>query len=902
MSVGTVSGPPGEVDRVSTKILSQIHPILMKEWSPRSAIGDGNCFYRAVSLALYSTEEHHVYLRIITTIEMIEYRDNYDTASPSYAHTITDTRILTPDYDTLIMTAATLGSYSELMHFYALSAALAIPLSSFCPLTSFTTHSLHPYTVAIYGRGVRRAQQPSVNLLWTMAKVPRNMDAFKPDHICYFARVVERGGFVEISTTDCMNSGDKDTDNGSEDYEDEEKELEDEKMEEIKGKEMEEEKEHEGGLKKEEKETDDEGEVTEGVEGHVSDDEDIEVNAQARAIDRVEKLNGGKFLSFQAALEKLTNPDPRIQHAKVPNGIKENVFFLIDNVVNMENHQNGKKRLFEDDCGAWDTSNAPTVKNAYLIGDNSYKYLHERGGLYCREKQEQGARLYIPYDPQPAATSVLHVHRHYATLKANANYKKKITWISDSRSQNALVEYMGTHTGRLPHGNTKSHDDSYCRTPAATLAALAVEVKSAKNPKQIYNKLLLGTDVTQQPRNTKQVHNKKYNDERAGCDTSDNGHRANVADEVLSVINMTQSNSFVRSVTVTKNKVPAVILYDDEQISLIKSFCFNKSLGSVLSFDKTYNLGAVFVTTSVFTNKALLRRMTEDDPIFIGPMFLHGHSDFESFAIFLSHLSACFVDSDSTQLKLGSDEEHALVKAMRFAFPRAQLVTCTRHLKDNAIRYLQDKTGTDVISRNSIISSIFGDEGLTSASSLEHFDDKAASLLAGLVSSTTPAFANYFSTRLSPLLRDNVIAGHPSWTSNNVESMNHVFKQAVNWRPQMLPDLVIKLHTLVRSQIQDSHRAIFGRGDYKLRPTYATFRVSAEAWDRMSDNDRTKLVRKCFVIDPKTRTVNSTNGKLTVIRQANAGEKKNQRKRKRCAKTATPMKQAKVMVSEDEIY
>jgi len=55
---------------------------------------------------------------------------------------------------------------------------------------------------------------------------------------------------------------------------------------------------------------------------------------------------------------------------------------------------------------------------------------------------------------------------------------------------------------------------------------------------------------------------------------------------------------FVRSVIITKNVIPAVILYDDEQISFTKSFCFLHPLGSVLSVDKTYNLGSIFVTAT----------------------------------------------------------------------------------------------------------------------------------------------------------------------------------------------------------------------------------------------------------------------------------------------------------------
>ena len=58
----------------------------------------------------------------------------------------------------------------------------------------------------------------------------------------------------------------------------------------------------------------------------------------------------------------------------------------------------------------------------------------------------------------------------------------------------------------------------------------------------------------------------------------------------------------------------------------------------------------------------LNRHRTDDNPIFIGPIFLHGHSDFETYSQFFGHLSAKLVDSDAHKLTLGSDEELAMRK------------------------------------------------------------------------------------------------------------------------------------------------------------------------------------------------------------------------------------------------
>ena len=46
----------------------------------------------------------------------------------------------------------------------------------------------------------------------------------------------------------------------------------------------------------------------------------------------------------------------------------------------------------------------------------------------------------------------------------------------------------------------------------------------------------------------------------------------------------------IRFVGAVPNRVPTVILSSDKQIRDIKAFCFHGRNGSVLSFDKTYNV------------------------------------------------------------------------------------------------------------------------------------------------------------------------------------------------------------------------------------------------------------------------------------------------------------------------
>jgi hypothetical protein len=66
----------------------------------------------------------------------------------------------------------------------------------------------------------------------------------------------------------------------------------------------------------------------------------------------MQKLNG-KFLDAQT-------------FDGIPVGLKENVYFTIDNSTNIERRSRGQRSVFADDCGVWDGKSSST-KNAKFI-------------------------------------------------------------------------------------------------------------------------------------------------------------------------------------------------------------------------------------------------------------------------------------------------------------------------------------------------------------------------------------------------------------------------------------------------------------------------------------------------------------------------------------------------------
>lgn len=232
----------------------------------------------------------------------------------------------------------------------------------------------------------------------------------------------------------------------------------------------------------------------------------------------------------------------------------------------------------------------------------------------------------------------------------------------------------------------------------------------------------------------------------------------------------------VREVIVTPNKPPSVIVYSNEQLEDLRTNCIG-SKGSVIGIDRTFNLGPCFVTTSTLTfkNRKILKRETLQNPIFLGPTLLYWDGETESFLKFLCHIKLGFPSG----LKIASDEEKAIKKAIQQVFQNPVHLLCTKHLKDNVRRYLKDKEGCSTRDREFVVSTIFGQNGAIKSDDSFSYDSKLADLHNFL--KKFPTFQNYFDTCLKPHLdkhvfqplQDGIIT--EQWTNNNSESMNNIY-------------------------------------------------------------------------------------------------------------------------------
>ncbi|GFO24455.1 hypothetical protein PoB_005096000 [Plakobranchus ocellatus] len=127
------------VDDISVSILKRYHPVILESHVPIEVCRDGNCLFRAVSKGLRNTEEHYMQIRLLTLLELILNRSHYDYEHEAFVDHLNDDRLVFDRFDTVLNDIATEFSYCGMMALSGISAALSVPIQSYCPPTQDLT-------------------------------------------------------------------------------------------------------------------------------------------------------------------------------------------------------------------------------------------------------------------------------------------------------------------------------------------------------------------------------------------------------------------------------------------------------------------------------------------------------------------------------------------------------------------------------------------------------------------------------------------------------------------------------------------------------------------------------------------------------------------------------------------
>ena len=106
---------------------------MLNDHIPRSVLGDGNCMYRALSRGLFGTENHHLHVRLLTALEIIQNWKLYDVSGKEFVDLVYDSRVFHNCYDSIGKSTTEPRQDSEMLHIYAASVALSVCVNSYFP-------------------------------------------------------------------------------------------------------------------------------------------------------------------------------------------------------------------------------------------------------------------------------------------------------------------------------------------------------------------------------------------------------------------------------------------------------------------------------------------------------------------------------------------------------------------------------------------------------------------------------------------------------------------------------------------------------------------------------------------------------------------------------------------------
>ena len=599
-------------------------------------------------------------------------------------------------------------------------------------------------------------------------------------------------------------------------------------------------------------------------------------NVESLYIDS-EKINknNGKYLDSKEIVKIILSiEDKSCFLKKIPNGIKENVNFICI----LESNKGKKIKQYHDDCGAWENS---SNKNAcYNVTNESLEYIEiDSNGKFF--KRSSRSKIKTPINPE----KVYILERNYRNLKRDKKYKRRISHIKSHNLDDIFfIEYIGKFPKFIKkHGNSKIECSEYLRTDLETYELFKDEVKNKDHIKKIYAEKVL---ENKPPRDLKQLYNiKKSISDKPG----------NLADDIQRLISVqhTSEKKFIRKLYSDCFQSPCVILYNNSQLNLMKKI-FKSDRKIILGVDRTFNIGAVYATLIVFQLDFLLGKRSRRPAILLGAVFLHFDAKYSTYLTFFQHIKEMVEDLDSfeiggTELGFGSDEEKALLSAIKSVFPNSKKYLCAKHLKENLKRKLRINNINNAEMRN-IENTVF--KKLLDVNNESEFDSISTDIILQ-ISQNIPLrkYMENFITNLKNYVWKVNPLNKLSWTNNACESYNHILKNFNNWKALKYTTLVENFEKLADLQACDLERAFYSEGLYFISEMYQSVVKSKAFWLSLSQLDKDKYISKfldkIFVNNSKNKKFLSSNDGKLIIPKSDAVARKPGIRRRVGYKTTT---------------
>ena len=87
--------------------------------------------------------------------------------------------------------------------------------------------------------------------------------------------------------------------------------------------------------------------------------------------------------------------------------------------------------------------------------------------------------------------------------------------------------------------------------------------------------------------------------------------------------------------------------------------------------------------------------------------------------------------------------------------------------------------------------------------------------------------------------------GNPprEYTNNDPEAANLMVKHALNFDPKSPEEFINEIRNIVETQFRNEDRAVFGKGQFKIRPEFQHLAVSDQQWSKLTKEGRMKKLQ-----------------------------------------------------------
>ena len=487
----------------------------------------------------------------------------------------------------------------------------------------------------------------------------------------------------------------------------------------------------------------------------------------------------------------------------VPKILKNNIQFVVD-MQNYTSSESDKKLKFYDDCGQWDYKSKNYVVTYHLKSDMSRIFY--RNAAFFRKTRKGSVQEFIKLAVQPDKCNLIKIISYSLKHMLDKNYTRLVTAIFCKEFNRALFQYKG------------QQPKNFQRIRVDPLSIKTVTDNSNVKSKKIKN------TVGDPGLKSKTIKNAKY---RLNFKQKEFKGQ-NLANDVENVLKKL-GDGFVQNVKLFKDpsspkshtNLPSVILFTEDQF--VDMISCTADLNSVLSIDRTFNLGTCFLTAICFKNKKVKTRSSGSNPVFLGPCFLHKFAKEEDYNHFFSFLRlkicSMYKAFNFSKLSFITDGEQAMINSIYSCFPESSKLRCSIHIEKNIIfnlrKYKMAYSNKIALKRKL--------KRLMFSENLFKFADIKQDILKVTMDDSTARYVNNVMEEIFQFV------SKPMWelklvkplTTNQSESMNHVIKNYVSWEKTNISELINNIKSIIKFQYDNLEFSISSQGDYLLQNSFS---------------------------------------------------------------------------------